>query len=470
MKIRYPSLQKQVLQGLSIPYPALPGASVDFLTDVSAYIPESVYTNHGRLNVTDASFCVVSLAYTHTNQTDFVNVQVWLPIDTWNERMMGLGGGREGGGFNCGLYPDNIMAMLGAVAEGYAAVSTDCGHTMEQDVGFASVSLNDAAIMGRSVAESFYGMQPRYSYWSGCSQGGRQGMMLAQRYPAAYDGIAGSSPAINWAEILVSGFWTQYVMNQLDSYPQSCELDYLTRMTVRYCDGMDGVGDGIVSNIDSCHFNTLGLIGMHVPCGNKTVRLSKSAAIMATAAWQGPFTRNGVHLWMGVDVVSNLTSIWSSQFSPDGTCTGLPKEPNFDLESVTHDEYVRIFHESVKEYKSLIGTDNTDLSEFRQHGGKILTFHGLADPMIPSGGTLRYHEAVARKDPDVRSFYRLFEAPGLGHCWSPSGLYPSTIGVKQDRILCPYPQRAVYDGHGESSSMDSYFCSAEDLAFHRNDL
>jgi feruloyl esterase len=216
---------------LVISHPHIAGATVDYLRtnlvhNVSAYVSEIEYINHGPINVTDVSFCRVSLGYTHTHHPELVNVEVWLPTNTWQGRLMGLGGG----GFDCGLYPDNMMAMLGAVGEGYAAVSTDCGDTMEQDLSewlleypgrvdlhlledFASVALNDAALIGKSVAKSFYEYEPDYSYFSGCSQGGRQGMMLAQRYPTAYDGIVASSPPIYWGEILVSGFWTQLVMN-----------------------------------------------------------------------------------------------------------------------------------------------------------------------------------------------------------------------------------------------------------------
>jgi feruloyl esterase len=199
---------------LAISHPHIAGATVDYLRtnlvhNVSAYVSEIEYINHGPINVTEVSLCRVSLGYTHTHHLELVNIEVWLPTNTWHGRLMGLGGG----GFDGGLYPDNMMAMLGAVGEGYAAVSTDCGHTMEQDLSewlleypgrvdlhlfedFASVALNDAALIGKSVARSFYEYEPDYSYFSGCSQGGWQGMMLARRYPTAYDGIVASSPAI----------------------------------------------------------------------------------------------------------------------------------------------------------------------------------------------------------------------------------------------------------------------------------
>ncbi|RDW93545.1 Carboxylic ester hydrolase [Aspergillus mulundensis] len=497
--------------GLRIPRPSIPNATVELQrvhlhTGVSAYIPESIYVNHGPVNVTDVSYCVVSISYTHTHRIEVVNTEVWLPTDDmWNGRMMGLGGG----GFYCGLFFENKRAMLGAVGEGYAAVSTDCGRRLREDNAdwlldrpgkvnlhrledFASVTLNDAAVIRKSVVESFYGRKPDHSYFSGCSQGGRQGMMLAQRYPDAYDGIVASAPAINWAEILVAGYWTQFTMNQLDSYPRYCELDYITNMAIESCDDLDGVHDGIVSDVDACDIDALAMVGADVPCGEETVPLSTSAAIVANAAWRGPTTKDGVNLSAGVSVVSNLTNDFSSQCSPNGICSGLPviyssdwirlaieKDARFDLKTMTLDMYVKIFNESVEEYKSIIGTDNPDLSKFSQRGGKILSFHGLVDPMIPSTNTRRYYEAVTEMDPTVQSYYRVFEAPGLGHCWSQSGLYPSTIfddlvawvekgqappsllasftdatGVKHDRVICPYPERAIYNGHGFPCSLD----------------
>jgi feruloyl esterase len=120
---------------LVISHPQIAGATVDYLHtnlvhNASAYVSEIEYINHGPINVTDVSYCHVSLGYTHTHHPELVNVEVWLPTNTWHGRLMGLGGG----GFDCGRYPENMIAMLGAVGEGYAAVSTDCGHTMEQDL------------------------------------------------------------------------------------------------------------------------------------------------------------------------------------------------------------------------------------------------------------------------------------------------------------------------------------------------
>jgi hypothetical protein len=172
----------------AIPFPDLFGAEflhleASLVSNYSQYVHEGYYLNHDSLNVSDVSFCNVSLAYTHPGQSDTINVQVWLPTVTWNGRMQGVGGG----GWSAGMAPFSFTSMAGAVGEGYMGVTTDGGHSSDnpsdwallspgnvnlyalQD--FGSVSLNDAAVIGKELAKSFYGRPPRYSYFSGCSQG-----------------------------------------------------------------------------------------------------------------------------------------------------------------------------------------------------------------------------------------------------------------------------------------------------------
>ncbi|KAE8370392.1 Tannase/feruloyl esterase [Aspergillus caelatus] len=503
----------------SIHIPDVPGASfhslqASLVTNLSSYVGEYYYLNHKSVQIDNLSFCNVSLAYMHRDQTDQTNVQVWLPIDTWNGRMMGVGGG----GWQAGLYPENFMAMQGAIGQGYAAVSTDGGHSADQNLSdwlltthgdidysslnnFAAISLSDTSIIGKSIIKSFYGNSPKYSYWSGCSQGGRQGLVLAQRYPEAYDGIVASAPAINWSEFLVGGFWPQFIMNQLDAYPLSCELDFITNAAVASCDGRDGVEDGIISNGDLCNFDPYSLIGTTLNCDGRWLNISRAAADIAMAAWLGPISTNGISLWHGVGLDSNLTSpssIASTHCYSNETCIGSPnilssewiqvgiaRHPGFNLRNLTHAQYVQVFETSVQQYGPIIGTHDPDLTAFRDRGGKLLTYHGLADPIIPYKSTRQYYQAVASIDPDVRQFFRLFEAPGMGHCWSMSGLYPSTIfdamvswveegvvpenlpavfsdrdGVNYERIICPYPEQAVYNGHGDPTMKSSFYCLA----------
>lgn len=219
----------------AIPFPLLFGAEIISLSAsiVTNYSLSLIQIDqHFPLNVTGLEFCNVSVQYTHPGQGDRINVQVWLPLNQWNGRFMGTGGG----GYATEL---GAQSLPYAVSLGYSAVATDGGHVSSlfeppswaltspgninwallQD--FAAIALDDAATIGKAVTTAYYGSPPRYSYWNGCSTGGRQGLMMAQRYPSQYDGIMASAPAINWASSIVAGYWPQLVMNQLGA----CQLN-----------------------------------------------------------------------------------------------------------------------------------------------------------------------------------------------------------------------------------------------------
>jgi Tannase and feruloyl esterase len=215
--------------GDAIPYPVLYGAqfnslSASLVTNYSTTIPS--FDTGTFTNLTGLNFCNVTIQYTHPGQNDSINVQVWLPQAGWNGRFLGSGGS----GYQTSLAE---LFLPYGVSQGYSVVATDGGHTpnpydpsswalsspgnvnwaLLQD--FASIALDDATTIGKAVTMSFYGAPPKYSYWNGCSTGGRQGLMLAQRYPTQYDGILAAAPAINWASFVPGGSWAQLTMNQL---------------------------------------------------------------------------------------------------------------------------------------------------------------------------------------------------------------------------------------------------------------
>lgn len=217
----------------AIPLPELFGAeilslSASTVTNYSASLIQ--IDSHFPINVAGLNFCNVSVQYTHPGQNDRINVQVWLPLSQWNGRFMGTGGG----GWATEL---GALSLSYAVSQGYSAVATDGGHVYDltgdptpwaltspgnvnwallQD--FAAVALDDAATIGKAVTTTYYGSPPKYSYWNGCSTGGRQGLMMAQRYPSQYDGILAVAPAIDWPSFVVAQYWPQIVMNQLGLY------------------------------------------------------------------------------------------------------------------------------------------------------------------------------------------------------------------------------------------------------------
>ena len=229
--------------------------------------------------------------------------------------------------------------------------------------------------------------------------------MLAQRYPDAYDGIAAAAPAFNWAQFIPAASWAQVMMSITGQFPPKCEVDALTDAAVAACDPLDGVTDGLISDISQCSFDPFTLVGKTAPCPatNTTITISHAAAAIANFTWTGPRKPNGDFLWYGVNYQARLTGsstsigttsdlgYASTLCSANGTCTGLPtglgeawlkffikKDPEWSfsmIESV--EEYARLFHASVQEYDSIVGSADPDLSAFKDAGGKMLTYHGL---------------------------------------------------------------------------------------------
>ncbi|KAJ8121127.1 hypothetical protein ONZ43_g2343 [Nemania bipapillata] len=494
------------------------------VSNYSASVPSAYRYTAPSVQLTNATFCNVTVAYTHPGQGDNIYVESWLPADSWNERFLAVGGG----GWVAGRFFLSYAGMQGALADGYATITTDAGLGAAMDPSswgqispgnvnlynlqnLATVSLNDEAIIGKQLIKSYYGKGPLYSYWNGCSQGGRQGMLIAQRYPDAYDGIAASAPAFYWTELISGTTWPQQVLRTLDQYPYNCEADAIITSAVTACDELDQVKDGIISKPDEClaRFDPFKMVGTPINCTqtNSTVRISHAAAVLVNETWHGPRTVDGAKLWHGLNPGADITGDFSTSYEPGlgatnctgTTCVGVSntlslwtqlfvsKNPNLDVLNLTHEEWDSLFLSSSQQYKSMVGSADPDLRAFHKKGGKLLSFHGVQDNIIPPGGSQQYYKAVAAISPDVHDFFRLFEVPGLGHCFGgrsqqPSGLFaqlrlwvengtaPETTPVNVtdatgsqvtgSRVLCPYPQQQqLVKGCTDTSSAKCWTCT-----------
>ena len=478
----------------ALPTPSVLGASILTLNAVDS-----------TLESTSISFCNVTFTYTHPGQND--SILVWLALPkTWNGRFQGVGGG----GWATG-YPTQ---MVPAISQGYAAVSTDGGHDGANQPtadpwalvspgnadlyalqNFASVALNDMTVLGKQLTEAYYGKAISKSYWSGCSTGGRQGLMMAQRYPDAYDGIIAAAPAHNWGELIPGFFWPQWVMKQIGYFPPQCELEAITAAAISACDELDGIKDGVIGLTGLCDFDPKTIVGQPYACGTVTGTISEEAAIIANATWTGSVSAKGKLQWPGITPGTSLSARANTTCDDYGrNCTGLPftvstdwlrlfveKDPTFDPYSYTHVEWDRAVHASVQQYESIIGTSDPDLSEFKSAGGKMITWHGTADQAIPFNHTVKYYDRVLGLDANINDFYRFYSAPGVEHCagglgaqptdplaelvaWVENGEVPQTLaanrafnGTNWLRELCLYPLASIYKG-GDPAVASSYQC------------
>jgi feruloyl esterase len=469
----------------------------------SVQLPHTTIVSASLVAATTAvpEYCAVQAVITSPPAGDQIRVGVWLPTRTWNGRFQGMGGG----GFVAGSPTTVPVAALQA---GYAAAATDGGHTgfdgsfalnadatlnwqLIADFGF--LGIHEMTVTAKGLVERFYGTSKFFSYFTGCSTGGRQGLMEGQRYPRDYDGIAAGSPAINWTKLHPAQLWGQLRMRLAGDEVAPCKLTAATQAAVAACDTRDGVTDGIIGDWQGCRFEASTLVGTDTPCGTITA----TDAQLINEIWAGPRGVDGDFLWYGLERGADLRALNNS-----ASGVGLPffitldwfryfllQNPGFDWQTLTYEQYLLLFQQSVLEFQSVIATDDPDLSAFRDAGGKVVFWHGTADPLIFFRGSLQYYQRLEESmggAAKTRRFARFFVAPGVGHCGGGDGAAPTDLldsvvrwveqgkapdqlaGQRTDatgtvvltRPICPYPEVARYTGHGTTTDARNFTCAA----------
>jgi hypothetical protein len=298
---------------------------------------------------------------------------------------------------------------------------------------FASRSLFELTERAKTLILEFYDGEAAYSYWNGCSTGGRQGLMLAQRMPDAYDGVLSAAPAINWERFIVGELWPQVVMQQELGGP-ICQdkLALATQAAVAACDRIDGVEDGVIADPTRCPFNAKSLVGQQVPdlspddgveCGEFTW----ADAEVVNAIWDGAKAvrgrspNHGKSLWYGLAPGAPLNALAGSNpfIIAVQHMQWVQQDPTFDWTTLDYEAFTEAFRESQRLFNGVIGTDDPDLRPFRDAGGKVLLWHGSYDQLILPEGTIDYYRRVLRRMGglhNVSRFARLLMAPGVFHC------------------------------------------------------
>jgi len=417
------------------------------------------------------AFCRVTAVRTHPPAGDKVRIFVGLPLTNWNGRLEGVGGGA--------FMTGSPNAVNVPVAQGYAAASTDGGHEGSPVSGafaldaaghlnwllirdFAYLGIHEMTVTAKALVEELYGKPPRHSYFNGCSTGGRQGLMEAQRYPADYDGILSGAPAINWTKLHVEQMWGPLVMHEANDYPPRCKFAAATAAAIAACAGHDG----IIADPGKCTYDPAALVGT-TPAGCDTFTAADADVIRKI--WQGPRRRDGSFLWYGLPRGADFAGLSGTSGTPLMAHPNpitlswwryfLTQNPVWDWTVLTPALYEQYFDQSVEEFSAVIATDNPDLAAFRDHGGKLILWHGLADPLIYPEGTIDYYERVERQTggaENTAKFARLFLAPGVSHCgggpapdqqnafdgvirWVEQGKAPETLNTVRGGALCAYP-------------------------------
>lgn len=282
----------------------------------------------------------------------------------------------------------------------------------------------------------------------------------------------------------------------LGQYPSACEFEAIHVATLKACDTIDGVELGIILSSEQCDFDPASIVGQqHVcPSTNGTATISNAAATIAKETWKGSTSPEGEFLWYGLDK-SAIFKYVANTTCNNGTCVGAPipftihwlkyflaLDPTFDVSKVNRTQFAYLFHQSVNRYDSIIGTTDSDLTYFRKAGGKLLTWHGLADPLLGPKFTEHYVKQVYDRDPKASDYYRYFEAPGLDHCgpgtagfypgdalkslidWVEKGVAPETLEGKtmadaktKTANLCLWPKKLVYL-KGDPAEATSFGC------------
>jgi feruloyl esterase len=487
----FPALMGAATSCESVAAIALPHATVTLATIVDAGAfpaPPGRGPNAGAVYKTLPAFCRVAATLKPTGDSD-IRIEVWMPAaipgqpSIWNGKLQSVGNGAWAGSIS---YP----AMATALAAGYVAASTDTGHEgnspdfitghPEKVVDFAYRSVHEMTVASKSIVAAYYSDGPQYAYWNGCSTGGRQAMAEAQRFPNDYDGIVAGAPASYVTRLQGSQVWTSAVTHKNEAgYIPPAKYALIHKAALDQCDALDGVKDGVIEDPGRCKFNpkVLECKGEDGPSC-----LTASQAELARKVYVGP------GFFPGLEPGSEMG--WSTLSGPKPMDLAVEvykylvfQDPKWDYLSFNPETDVA---RAEKTISGVMNSVDPNLQPLFAHGGKLLQYHGWADPGIPPGSSVNYYKSVLeamRGKAKVNDSYRLFMVPGMGHCgggdgtstfdmvsaldqWVVQGKAPDQImaskvvsgAVVRTRPLCPYPQVANYKGSGSTDDAANFSC------------
>jgi feruloyl esterase len=442
------------------------------------------------------AFCRVAGAIRATAESD-IRFELWLP-ENWNGKFMQTGNGGAAGAIVFDSLVDPLM-------RGYAVANTDTGHqgaggdfawTVGQPqklVDYQYRAVHELTVVGKAITAAHYGRPSARSYWLGCSTGGRQGLKEAQRYPEDYDGIVAGAPASNWSALMALSV---VIQQNLGAEGLAVEkLGMLKEAAIATCDAGDRVADRVIANTGTCAFDPASL---QCTAGADGQCLSASEVVAANRIYRGAVDRLGRVVMPGTGPGSE--PLWAAYASPQfaiGTSyfrNVVMNDPRWD--PATFDVERDLARAETVDGGAAKAMD-PDLSEFVRRGGKLITYHGTTDGLIPYANSVNYYEAVRAEIGERRAdnSMKLYLVPGMDHCaggegafevdwltplerwvelgeepgalpaahpavqFVPPGAPPAPPSQPFTRPVCPYPQVATYVGSGDVDDAASFQCA-----------
>jgi hypothetical protein len=440
-----------------------------------------------------------------------VKFEVALPT-AWNRRLYMRGnGGYAGEPLDA---PPRIAQRNEALRNGFVAVQTNTGHdaaseplatftpSLQKTVDYAFRAVHESAQTAKRIVNVFYDRPAAYSYFDGCSTGGRQGLMSAQRFPGDFDGIAVGAPVLNFTDSVLVGIWQARALSAAPISP--AKLQRLAQAVYDKCDAADGLQDGLITDPRQCRFDPAA--DLPKCSGDENEECFTAAQIGALKTLYGGIVSNGKPhfpgLLPGAEKVGTDLATREKVSGWDGWIIGKSgpsrllqygeafarylafsnADPSYDWRKFDFDKDLA----RTSQIRALLDARDPDLSEFKSRGGKIVMYFGWADTALSPLMGLDYYEQVSAKiGPTTRDFYRLFMVPGMFHCrggfgpdrfdpmtplinWVESGAAPQRIEASlledgktvRTRPLCPYPEVARYSGNGSIDDTANFSCHA----------
>ena len=435
------------------------------------------------------AFCRVSATLTPSADSD-IKVEVWLPASGWNDKYEAVGNGGWAGTIS---YP----AMSHALQHGYATSSTDTGHVgatasfalghPEKVIDYGYRSEHEMTVAAKAMANAFYGRAPKLSYFNGCSTGGRQALVEAQRFPDDFDGIVAGAAANPKTHLDSWRIWmAQAILKDKDSFIPTPKHAMIHQAVLATCDAFDGAKDGLIEDPTQCHFDPKSLLceGSDGPNCLTAPQVEAARVVMSPVKNR----KTGELIFPGFEPGNELG--WARMLGgpdPYGTAVDQFKfivfnDPNWDWRTFDLERDVAAADNSGQ---GVLSSVNPDLSRFAKHGGKLLMYHGWADQDIAPQASINFYKDTSKATAAAQSaqWIRLFMVPGMQHCgggegpntfdmmtalerWVEQGTAPehilashSTDGkVDRTRPLCPFPQVARYKGAGSIDDAANFAC------------